>query len=356
MVAPMHDALREVFAAQAAACERLGSPFTALVCAELPALLDDTTALGRRVAAWPAERARADALPLRVTGGLHALARSGRAPSLTAVYPPAALAREPLVEALAQAVHEHDDFLTAYLDSPPQTNEVARSSALLAGALTIAAHTQLPLAWYEIGASAGLNLAFEQYRYELGVGSYGDASAPVVVRSTWERADGASATLPALDAPLRVAERAGCDVSPLDPNAPEACERLLSYVWPDQRERLARTEAALAHVRRAPWRVAREPASHWLPRQLLAPREGVVRTLVHTIMWQYLPREERDAIKATMRQAAASATERAPVAWLSMEATPQPSGAALSLTVWPGYPRRLIGYADFHGRWVRFTS
>lgn len=352
----MRDDIASVFLQQSAACERLGSPFSALLCAELPTLLDTRSELGRRVEAWSPARALADALPLRVTGGLHALARSGRAAYLTEAYPPAPLVQATLRAAVERAVREHDAFLTAYLESPPQTNEVARSAALLGGALKIAAHARLPLAWYEIGASAGLNLAFEQYRYELGLGSYGDAHAPVHVRSRWELAEGASPdALPPLDAPLSVCERAGCDVSPLDPHTDEACERLLSYVWPDQRERLERTEAALAYARRAGFSVAREPASTWLPRQMLTPRAGVVRTLVHTIMWQYLPEAERAAVAETMRRAAESATEQAPVAWLSMEAQPGlEEGAALRLAVWPGYSRRLIGLADFHGRWVRF--
>ena len=40
--------------------------------------------------------------------------------------------------ALADAIAEHDAFLTAYLDNPPQTNETGRSSMILGAALTVA--------------------------------------------------------------------------------------------------------------------------------------------------------------------------------------------------------------------------
>lgn len=353
----MRDELIETFRQQSQACGRLGSPLTSHLCERLPALLLDGTALTRHIAGWSAERALADALPLRVTGALHALARSGLAPYLAEAYPPAPLDPGRLCDAVTRAMREHDGFLSSFLVSPPQTNEVARCSALLGAALQIAVHTRLPLAWYEIGASAGLNLAFDQYRYDLHIGSFGETNAPLLIRSRWELAEGAGhGALPDLTATLSVVHRAACDVAPLDPRSPEARERLLSYVWPDQAERLDRTAAALEHAARGPWRVEQEPASSWLPRQILPPREGVVRVLAHTIMWQYLPPDERSAIKATMREAAERATARAPVAWFSMEALPQARGAALQLTVWPGHARRTLGFADFHGRWVRWQT
>jgi hypothetical protein len=84
-------------------------------------------------------------------------------------------------------------------------------------------------------------------------------------------------------------------------------------------------------------------------------REGRVHVLAHTIVWQYLPQSERDAITMAMGAAGVRATDRAPVAWVSMEADELPDGAALHLTSWPGGERALIGRADFHGRWVRWS-
>ncbi len=88
---PLSGAIADHFRTQATACARLGSPFTAHLCERLVALLDGGTGVGRRVQGWPGDP-RADALALRLCGGLHALARSGDAPELAAVYPPAPVA------------------------------------------------------------------------------------------------------------------------------------------------------------------------------------------------------------------------------------------------------------------------
>lgn len=49
--------VRSHFRLQAAACERLGSPFTARLCRLLAELLDETSRTGRRVLAWPGDNA-----------------------------------------------------------------------------------------------------------------------------------------------------------------------------------------------------------------------------------------------------------------------------------------------------------
>jgi hypothetical protein len=345
----MRPDLAEAFRQQALACERLGSPFTALVCRVLAENLDGTSTWGRRIDAWKGQPVR-DALALRAAGALHGLVRSGRAPRLVAEYPPHGKADPSrLWAAIAQTLDAHDQFLCAYLEGPPQTNEVARSSALLGAALLIAEQTGLGLSWHEIGASAGLNLAFDQYYYELGTASYGASAASVRIRSSWE------GNLPRLSTPFEVVERSGADLQPIDPESELERARLLSYVWPDQTERLERTIAALDLAAGASWRVERSSAAEAVKAHFGAPLEDDrAHVLVNTIVWQYLPRAERDAIRGVMDAAARRATQRCPVAWFSMEADDDPDGAALHLSLWPGGERRLVGRADFHGRWVRW--
>ena len=69
------------FENQVAYCRDNGAPVTALVCDALRQLLDAERggAVMRRVRRW-AGPALADALPLRVAGGLHALHLAGRNP------------------------------------------------------------------------------------------------------------------------------------------------------------------------------------------------------------------------------------------------------------------------------------
>jgi hypothetical protein len=335
------------FLSQAEACDALGSPFTAAVCRLLPTLLDRNSALGRMVLDWP-ESAAADALALRVCGALHALARSGQAPDLTAAYPPHRLDLTQLSAALRAAIAEHDAFLTAYLDSPPQTNEVARSAILLGGLLTIAARTDLPLELIEIGSSAGLNLLVEQYRYQLGDGrSWGAADAPLSIDCVW------TGQVPDLTAPLRIASRAGCDRNPLDPALPQAVARLLSYVWPDQDVRLARLEAAMANAARAGVKVELSDAADFVERQLAQPQPvGTVRVLLHTVVWQYLPEPVQRRIDAALEKAALQADATRPLAHFGFESDHTGPGGQISLTLWPSGQREVLGRADFHGRWV----
>lgn len=355
----MREDLVTAFRWQAQSSKNLGSPFHALLLELLADRLGDPAALATRVVqrinSW-SERAVADALALRLVGGLHALVRAGRVPELARLYPPATAQPDELWPALLEVLQTHDDYLHDFLDSPPQTNEVARSSILLGGALLIAARTGLPLRWHEIGASAGLNLLLDRYRYELDVGTWGDPCSPVVIRSPW------SGRAPDLTVPLSIVSRAGCDVAPLDPGTESARERILSYVWPDQSERLTRTKAALELVGGSSTRVQREPASTFVERHFIAPAEdGVVRVLVHSIVWQYLPKSERDAVRQALARAGATATERAPVAWFRMEAdgahtASQSRGAALTLTLWPSGSEQEVGRGDFHGRWVEWAD
>jgi hypothetical protein len=345
----MRPDVQAAFRQQATDCRRLGSPFNALVCEVLSERLDASTRFGRIIDTWQGAPVP-DALALRAAGALHGLARSGRCERLTAQYPPHARGEpDPLWTAIAEALIAHEDFICEYLDRPPQTNEVGRSSVLLGGALQIAERTGLALDWHEIGASAGLNLAFDQYRYDFGSVHWGDMDSPVRIRSSWE------GRLPPLTARLHVAERAGADLNPLLATSAVLRERLISYVWPDQSERIERTLAALSVVAGTPWGVERAGAAEWVTQRFAPPlRQDRVHVLAHTIVWQYLSQSDRDAITTVMNDAGRLATERAQVAWLCMEADDVRDGAGLHLTLWPGGKRNLIGRADFHGRWIRW--
>src|SRR3546814_7408885 len=103
-------------------------------------------------------------------------------------------------------------------------------------------------------SSAGLNLGFDRYRYSFVGRDWGDATSPVRIAAEW------TGPTP-LDASLEIAGRQGCDVNPLDPSATADRERLLSYVWPDQPERLARIAAALDAAAAAGTRVERADRS-----------------------------------------------------------------------------------------------
>jgi hypothetical protein len=151
-----------------------------------------------------------------------------------------------------------------------------------------------------------------------------------------------------------VTERAGVDLNPLDPVTDRL--RLLSYIWPDQTERLARTEAALDAAARLRPPVARGDAIDWLAHRLATPRPGRLHLVCHTVAWQYFPAEAQARGRALLAEAGARATPEAPLAHLGMEADGQEPGAAVNLTLWPGGHSEPLGRADFHGRWLTWSA
>ena len=333
----------DAFEVQAGHCERLGSPFTARVLRAVPTLLDPGTTLGRRILDWPGEVGPSGAsVPLRLAGGLHALALMG-AP-LAGAYPPAEPDDRALRAALARAFTDHAGHLGAWLDGPPQTNEVRRSVALIPAACLLAARHGLPLVLSEVGASAGLNLHFDRFALEGPGFRRGPTEPALTLTPEWE---GPSPP----DAAPRIAERAGCDIAPLDPSDPADLLRLRAYLWPDQPHRRTLTDAA---ARAAITRVERADAVDWLRRRLAEPHPGHLHLITHTVAWQYLPARARAEGDALIEAAGRSAAPDAPLARLAMESDGQPD-AALTLTTWPGEIEAL-GRVDFHGRRVAWRG
>ncbi len=240
-------------------------------------------------------------------------------------------------------------FIQAFLASPPQTNEVGRSGVLLGGFACIANVTGLPLRTLEIGASAGLNLIWDQYRYTIGSAAWGDPASPVHLAPEW------AGPLPPLSATLSVAWRAACDIAPIDIADAGQRLRLQAYVWPDQRDRLMRLVAAISLAREAGHRVVQADAATWLRDHLAAPQPGLATILYHSIMWQYMPEATQSAITALMQAAGGRATRQAPLAWLRYEPPPGGGEPELRLTTWPGGEQRLA-IAHPHGRTVTWLS
>lgn len=346
-------ALKDAFERQAIVCGEMGAPFTGRLIRLLCEHLDDATALGRRVLGWPEATLRSDLVPLRCCGALNLKVRGGVAPMLAQHYPPHLATDAGLAAALADTIARHDRSLTAFLDSPPQTNEVARSGVLLAGFLAIAATTRMPLALLELGASAGLNLMFDRYAYDLGEGrTWGADGARVRIPCLW------SGAAPSLATPIEVVSRAAVDLRPISASEPKDRERLLAYIWPEQTDRVRRIEAALDMLAAARVTVEADDAVGWAKRRLAAPQTAATcRVVYHSVFLQYLPQEARQALRSVLESAGAAATTERPFAWLAMEAAPDaPTTCQLTLRLWPGGERRVLAQVDWHGKWARFPA
>ncbi|WUJ71217.1 DUF2332 domain-containing protein [Kribbella soli] len=344
----------EALQRQAVACEDLGSP----MYAELLRLIVDDYEVGGvsvEVLEGYEDRSFGEAIGLRLLGAVHGLVLSGTVPELAAFYPSVGGAWDPVLgwEAFEQVLQARVGEVRSLLTQPPQTNEVGRSASLYGGLLQLVEAVPLPVRLFEIGASAGLNLRADRYRYLADGTSYGPEDSPVVFSSAW------SGQVPAVD--LRIVERVGCDIAPVNPLTPDGALTLTSYVWPDMTERLERLRGALKVAREVPADVRPEDAVSFL--RALELSEGHVTVVWHSIMWQYLRRVDRAAVEERIEELGAQATESTPLAHLSLEPHHVISHERgtdgweyrIDLQTWPGGTRRTLGTAAPHGQELRWT-
>lgn len=330
------DALRE----QARSCAALGSPMYATL---LERLADDLDAGGptARVLAGHERDPGPSALALRLLGGVHRLVLERRAGCAAAYYPSVGGAWEDRdgPAAVLDLLEQEPAAVREWLDRPPQTNEVGRSTVLLGGLCRLPAPHRLPVRLVELGASAGLNLLVDRL-------PRGDEGWVGDVPPSWPD--------------LHVVDRLGCDPRPVDPSTTEGRLTLTAYVWPDQPARHERLRAAIELARRHPVEVRRSGAAELL--ETVGLQEGTTTVVWHSVVWQYLGTGEREAVTRRLEELGAAATARSPFAHLAMEPRRRAPGRRREMLVtlrsWPHGPAgavpRVLGVAHPHGPPVRW--
>lgn len=323
------DAVLTAFANQVAYCQHAGAPITARVVAGIAAVLakQGTSELLECIRGWPGAPL-ADALPLRVAGGLHALHLSGAAPRLAPLYHDETADD---VCIIADVMAQHQAALLPWLDSPPQTNEAGRSANFIAAMLWLAEQGLPPrFTCLEIGSSAGINLMLDRYAYDLGGVEAGPDDAVMRFAPQWRGA-------PPPAKAITIASAKGCDVAPLDLTDPADALRLRAYIWPEHIIRFERMDAAIRAARLSKPDLVRLAAADFLERELAQPQAcGTTRMLMHSIVWQYIPADEQARITAAMEAAGALATPDAPLAWVMVEADRTVHRHKLTVRYWQG--------------------
>jgi len=283
---------------------------------------------------------------------VHRIVLEGRAPELTAFYPSAggSETRDPW-PAFRETVAGHAAELVELTRPICQTNEVGRACAILPGFLLLA-RSGMPLRLLECGASAGLILWWDRFRYEGSDGAWGDPGSPVRFTGVYEGPQ------PPLEGEVVVASRRGCDPNPLDPHDPEQRMQLVSSVWADQTERFRALESAIEIERSEPRLVDRAGANEWLPDRLRERADGVLTVVYHTVMLPWMTHDDRKRLPELLAEAGEGATEDAPLAWLRMEpyAWPEPVPHQVWLQRWPGGEDRMLARSGAHGRPVWWMS
>ena len=275
------------------------------------------------------------AVPLRFAAALHRLVLTGHAPELAAHYPTAGGTAPPAQAwpAASRVIAEHAEQLRILIALPCQTSEVGRAVPLLRGLSEVARRTGRPVSLLEIGASAGLNLLVDRFRYG---SAFGPAHSPCV--------------LPDPGAPvhpvLRIAERAGCDPAPLDPSTEEGRLRLRSSIWGDQPDRMHRLLGALAVAAQERVPVVQEGAGDWLGERLAGrcQEAEAVPVVWHSIVRTYVDPGEWTRVEAV--------TSRPGVWRLSYEPDPAEHQRGIPLRLrgpGTGSAGEVLAYGAAHG-------
>lgn len=341
----------QAYANQVDYCRANDATVTGRVVAALAALLEDAGAgpFIARIRDWRGS-GLADGLPLRSAAALHGLYLSGRAPELAAIYGGGSADDLALVR---RAVLDHAEALLPWLDGPPQTNEAGRSVSFVAALLWLARQgLSGQFQCLEIGSSAGINLMIDRYRYDLGGVVVGPEAPVMDFAPEWRGS-------PPPDEPIVFAGLKGCDVAPVDLTDPVQALRLKAYIWPEHQVRFARLEAAIAAARERAPDLVRMNAADFVEAELAKPQEqGTTRLIMHSIVWQYVPEDQRARVTRAMMEHGARATPDRALAWVSLEANRHLLAHGLTVRCWNGAEHsgepHLLAKAHAHGAWVEW--
>lgn len=312
--------------------------------------------------------------PNLLLAAIHERVLDGAGGALAAWYPSADGTRAADDPALPAALddllaREHAALAAHCAQRATQTNEIGRCAVLWPALAQIAAATGgRPLALLDFGCSAGLNLGVDRYRYQHGAERWGpdDPAAPLI---TCHPVGGAT---PPQHAPARIATRLGIDPAPVDLHDEAAVRWLRACLWPHDRARRERFDAAAAIVRAAGWPVHAEPdcaaaIEPWLD----GLSAGVQPVVFNSWVLAYFTPAERAAHIARMQDL----VQRRGIAWLSAEGPGlrlgdlPPSPAAdervsaaeiANASLWwlslPGVAPRLVARSHAHGRWAHWAK
>jgi hypothetical protein len=227
-----------------------------------------------------------------------------------------------------------------------QTNEVGRCAALL----PVLARLEGPLALVEVGASAGLCLLPDRYRYRYGDRSVGDPSALVVLECE------AIGPVPVPRYVPEVAWRRGIDVTPVDVTDAQDIRWLEACVWPDQTERLARLQAAVEVARWEPPAVEEGDVLERTADIVSQAPAGTTIVVFHSALMPYLTEGARREFEQLV--------SGLPVTWISNEAegaVPSLAGPRIeaagerdAFVVAEG--ATVVALSDPHGEWLQWIA
>lgn len=243
-----------------------------------------------------------------------------------------------------------------------QTNEIRRCTYLLLGFAHIARHTihqgvAEPLALLELGASAGLNLLWDQYSYLYyhhgphgeQVNEAGVADAVVRLRCV-VRGD----HMPPLPATLPpVAWRMGLDLHPIDLRNAQHYLWLRALIWPEHHDRVALLEDARLIYHQHPPLLRQGDIATDLGAVLAALPAYATPVIFHTHVFNQVADDVRDRVA---QQLADFSRERTVYRLGNDIAKPELQAFPLTLQIHQNGTMTTEHLADVdgHGRWLQW--
>lgn len=240
-----------------------------------------------------------------------------------------------------------------------QTNEVGRCGVLLPALGRIADECG-PLALVDVGTSAGLNLRLDRYQYAYEPGGAVGPPSPVQLTVGTRGDVPVPARLP------EIAARIGIDRQPVDVTDAADATWLRACVWPDQRDRLARLDQALAIAAEVPADVRRGDAVADVADAVDAAASAGHPVVVNTWVLSYLDPTERAAYVGELARIGATTD----LSWVFAESPaltpglPHPTAlagddlTALGLVRWRAGRAEAwhLGIAHPHGYWLHWAA
>lgn len=251
--------------------------------------------------------------------------------------------------AFRAACLQHADWIRRFVrEHAVQTNEVQRCFALLPVFLTVARAAGRPLDLVELGASAGLNLIWDRFRYRYRAGSWGSPQARLELSGV-ERGP-----VPAglLAQSVTIRRRVGIDLRPLDVGDPDDVRLLRVFAARHRHDRLLR---AVGVARSDPPALLRADYLEVLPGLLHERGDEALTVVYQTLSSVYLSDDGRRRLRAILQDAGRDG----PLVYVGTP-TPEEHGQRrgdypIELVTWPGPERRIIARMENHGEWLDWT-
>ena len=275
------------------------SPLYQALC---PAVAEDRELLDLLTRRRPGQQAS-----FLLLAAVHCLLLDGAEHRLRAYYP--SLTPDPTGEP-ADAVPAFFDFCREYRAPLEdlirtrlvQSNVIRRAIGLRYALWAIGRRCEGPVHLVEVGASAGLLMNVDKYRYVIGERRFGPPDAPVALDSEWHGSD----PFPDLDAVPQIASKTGIDLRPV--NLADARERLWlrALIWPEQHAAAALLRAAIEQAREHPLTVIAGDAVDVCPELAKDLPVGEPRVVFHAATRMHVPKDRRDAFDDAIDSLAAT--------------------------------------------------